>query len=104
MALIQNPLNKLKIKLGKDTKDTSKDDILSVYLDDAKYYILNYTNLSEIPMLLNNVMIDLAVLKYSKNGNEGMKSYSEGGISISYDNDVPSELKAQMNKFRKLPR
>jgi hypothetical protein len=102
--LIQNPLFKIKTKLSIDKTDTSKDDLLLMYLDDAKYLVLGLINDKEVPILLNNVLIDLAVIQYNRMGNEGIKSYSEGGISVSFEESIPADLKKQILKFRKLPR
>lgn len=102
--MVQNPLSRLKVKLNIALTDTSKDDLLSILLDDAKYYVLNFINDTEVPLLLNNVLVDIAAIQYNKLGNEGVKSYSEGGISVSYSDDIPKELINQMFKFRKLPK
>lgn len=102
--MIQNPLSKLKIKLGIDKTDDSKNDLLLMYLDDAKFLILGIINDTEVPILLYNVVVDLAVIQYNRKGSEGIKSYSEGGISMTYGDDVPSDLMKQIMRFRKLPK
>ena len=95
----------MKVKLGIDKTDISKDELLMIYLEDAKHLVLNMINDIEVPMLLNNVLIDLAVSQFNRMGNEGIKSYSEGGISVSYtDCDMSPDLRKQILKYRKLPR
>lgn len=97
-----DPFLKLKLKLN--INDSSQDALLSLYLSDAHDYILSETNLPEIPPLLMPAAVDLAVYNYSKREDEGIKSYSEGGISVTYeDNDgVPKTVRKQIMKFRKL--
>lgn len=102
--MIQNPLHKVKLKLGIASDDKSKDELILMYLDDSKYTILNIINDTEVPMMLQNVMVDMAVAKVNHQGNEGLKSYSEGGISLSYNDTVSDDVMKQIVKFRKLPK
>lgn len=102
--MIQNPIHKAKLKLGIDKADTTQDELIQMYLDDARHYVLVSINDTTVPVLLQNAIIDLAVVQFNRKGNEGIKSYSEGGISVSYEDDVPQELRKQILKYRKLPR
>jgi hypothetical protein len=49
-------------------------------------------------------VIDLACANYSKRSNEGIKSYAEGGISVTYNDDggVPASIRKQILKYRRL--
>jgi hypothetical protein len=100
-----DPFSKLKLKLGIAPSDSSQDVLLSMYLSDAHDYILIATNLEEVPPLLMPAVIDLAVHNFSRRGDENIKSYSEGGISVTYNDDgsgVPTYIRKQILKFRKL--
>lgn len=101
-----DPFSRLKLKLNIANSDNSQDALLSLYLSDAHDYVLSETNLDEIPALLMGAVVDLACANYQKRGDENVKSYSEGGISVTYnDTDgVPSSIRKQILKYRKLTR
>lgn len=94
-------LEKLKLKLG----DSSVNEgLLNLYLEDAKDEILTLTHLSEVPSKLLSTQVDLAIFYYNKQGIEGQTSHSEGGVSRTYEKDIPKRLKKKILAFRKLPR
>jgi hypothetical protein len=99
-----DPFSRLKLKLNIANSDSSQDALLSLYLSDAHDYILSETKLLEIPPLLMPAVIDLACANYSKRSNEGIKSYAEGGISVTYNDDggVPASIRKQILKYRRL--
>lgn len=95
-------LNKMKLKL--DIKDNSQDDLLNLYLEDAKDTILELTHLSEVPTSLLSTQVELAIIMYNKEGIEGQTSHSEGGISRSFEDDIPKGIMKKIRAARKLPR
>lgn len=97
-------LDRLKIKLGISLGDTSQDDLLNLYLEDAQNEILELTHLSEIPNKLLNTQIELAIIYYNKQGIEGQNSHSEGGISRSFENSIPKNIMKKILSSRRLPR
>jgi len=100
-----DPFSKLKLKLGIAPSDSSQDALLSLYLSDAHDYILSETRLQEVPPLLMASVLDLACANYSRRDDMGIKSYSEGGISVTYndsDGGVPASVRKQILKFRRL--
>lgn len=94
-------LDNMKLKLGINTNEF--DTLLSLYLDDSAEYILGRTNLDEVPDGLYNTQVELAIIYYNKAGIEGQTSYSEGGISRSFE-DVPASIDKKINRYRVLPR
>lgn len=96
-------LEKLKLKLGYSLADTSKNDLLQMYLDDANDYILSQTHLDAIPTALLTTQIELSIIYYNKLGIEGQTAHSEGGISRSFG-DVPESIQKKIRAYRKLPR
>lgn len=97
-------LNKFKRRVGITPNDTTKDDLLNDYLNDAKEDILELTHLEEIPKNLLSTQVKLAVIYYNKEGIEGQISHSEGGISRSYLDDLPKEDMKKIRSARRLPR
>ena len=85
-------------KLQKITgeKDT---ELLSIILDDAREYVLSYTNRRKIPVFLEKTVRDLAVIALNRIGTEGESSRSEGGQSYSFDN-APRYIYDILNRYR----
>ncbi len=88
--LTEKMIKNMKIKLG--LKNNKDDDLLLLYLDDAKTYILDYCNIKKLNEKLERVAIEIAIIYYNKNGVEGQLSHSEGGISRSYTDDLPKRI------------
>lgn len=97
-------LDKLKIKLGIPMEDVSQDDLLNIYLEDAKDTILELTHLPEVPVNLLRAQIELAIVYYNKEGIEGQTGHSEGGISRSFEEGIPESIMKKIRSARRLPR
>jgi hypothetical protein len=83
--------------------DTSKDDLLNLYLEDAEKDILELSHLPEVPAALLPMQVDLAIIYYNKQGIEGQTAHSEGGISRTFD-DIPDSILKKIRSRRRLPR
>lgn len=97
-------IDKLKLKLGIQTTDTTQDDLLNLYLDDATEFILDETHLDVLPAKLMGAQVDLAVFAFNKQGIEGETAHSEGGINRAYAQDVPSSIMKKIYSCRVLPK
>lgn len=97
-------LDKLKIKLGIPLEDTSQDELLNLYLEDAKDTILELTHLSEVPVNLLRAQVELAIFYYNKQGIEGQTGHSEGGINRNFEEGIPESIMKKIRSVRRLPR
>lgn len=97
-------LDRLKLKLGISSEDTSEDNLLNLYLDDAKDTILELAHLKELPESLLSTQTELAIIYYNKEGIEGQTSHSEGGISRSFEEGIPESIMKKIRANRRLPR
>ena len=96
-------LEKLKIRLGINKEDTSKDDLLNMLLEDAESEILDYTNRDTLPATKAEALQrELAITYYNRMGSEGEASRSEGGVSVSYSIEIPENIKKRLNSLRLL--
>lgn len=95
-------LEKLKIRLGINKEDTSKDDLLNMLLEDAESEILDYTNRDTLPAKAEALQRELAITYYNRMGSEGEASRSEGGVSVSYSIEIPESIKKRLNSLRLL--
>jgi hypothetical protein len=95
-------LEKLKIRLGIDKNDTSKDDLLNMLLEDAAAEILDYCNRDILLDKMEGLQRELAITYYNRQGSEGEASRSENGVSVSYITEIPEGIKSRLNTFRRL--
>lgn len=92
-------LEKLKLRLG--ISSDKEDLVLELILEDAKAEIIDYCRIEEFSNILEPLQRELAIIYFNRQGTEGEVSRSEGGISISYGTDIPENLKARLNRYRK---
>ncbi|MDT8715442.1 phage head-tail connector protein [Clostridium sp. 19966] len=96
-------LSKVKIKLGYSLEDTSQDNLLQIYLDDAKEYILGAIHQDAIPDGLLSAQVEIAIIFFNKLGIEGESAHNEGGINRTFEG-IPDSILKRIKSFRKLQR
>ena len=96
-------LEKIKVLLGILSNDTSKDDILKIYIEDSTEEVKQYINSTDVPKELEGLIRDIVIIKYNRRGSEGLISENVGGMGRSYLDDIPKEIKRKLKRFRKLP-
>lgn len=86
--------------------DTSKDTLLTVYIRKGTTLITNYMNAPDIPITVPptppldvtvvyaDALIEYVTLCYRKRGNEGVRSYGQGGRSGTYEDGLQESVKA----------
>ena len=72
------------IREFKALTDETDEDKISSFIAGAERTVLIKTNRKTLINELEEAVLQLAVARYNKNGNEGLGSYSEGGINESY--------------------
>lgn len=87
-------LEKLKLLTGE-----SDEELLSLLLEDAKEYVLEYTGRTVMVPGLEKTVRDLAVIAYNRRGTEGESSRSGGGESYSFDSD-PKQIYDVLDRYR----
>lgn len=90
-------LEMLKIRLG--VSDNTRDGLLSLLLSEAQDTILDIIGREELPARLISVQVELAVIAYNRQGAEGESSRSEGGISRSFIDGLPDDLKQRLKNY-----
>ncbi|GCD10463.1 phage head-tail connector protein [Clostridium tagluense] len=104
-------LTMLKMLLGMDTLDISKDEILNFTLENSKIKISNYLRDLYVPndaveklafeTKYFNAIIELAKYDYKNQKATGIKQYSESKRSVTYKDSIdgiPSQIKAMLPK------
>lgn len=85
-------------KLKKLTGE-SDEELLSLLYEDAKAFVLSYTNRTLLCSALEKSVRDLALIAYNRMGTEGETGRSEGGESYSF-NDAPKQIYDILNQYR----
>jgi hypothetical protein len=93
-------LDNVKILLG--ITDNSQDALLNLYLSRATNFVKNYCNIDEIPSSLDEVIEDIAVIRYRLHGVEGVKSETKGSLSETYIESLPTNVINQLNCHRRV--
>lgn len=71
-------------------------------LEDTITVVLDFCNRDDDQMIdpLCQYARKLAIISYNTEGNEGEKSRSEGGVSQSFSDDIPSNIKNSLKRYR----
>lgn len=77
----------------------SDTDLLELLLEDAKSFVLAYTNRTRMIPELERPVRELAVIALNRMGTEGETSRSGGGISSSFDN-APKQVYDILKRYR----
>lgn len=96
-------LELLKLELG---ADATQDPLLQRYIDKAINKVMNFTKRDKayVEKELQNQVIDLAIILYNRKGTEGLKSQSYSGVSETYVEDIPNDIKRDLYAHRLLKR
>lgn len=78
----------------------SDEELLSFLLQKAEKTILAETNRVELPQSLESVQLDLAEYFYHRQGVSGETSRSEGGVSVTYDANIPQQVMRVIQNYR----
>lgn len=107
-------LSTMKVLLGMDANDDSKESILQLYWDITVQSILNYCNISELPSALNYVACELACDAYRDSGAKNdvggivgnVSGVSEDGRRVEFGNAayVKTYLNDRITRTRELNR
>ena len=94
-------LEDIKLLLGIDPTDNSKDNLIQLLIDRAIDETLQYTRRNDIYGLESTVE-NMVIFNYNKLGSEGLNSESYSGISYNYSTDYPESILRVLKKNRKL--
>jgi len=104
MTQIDEVLQSLKLRPG---ISNLSDDLLKDFIQDSFNDVTEYINLEnglEMPMGCISIVKDLVVIKVNKIGSEGISSESHEGVSHSYIDGIPKEIKTRLRRYRRLSR
>lgn len=80
-------LNNLKLLLGIDKNDTSRDDLLKLIIQNTTARLKILLGGIEPPEELNHIILDVAVIRYNRIGSEGLSGHTVEGESMNFADD-----------------
>lgn len=90
-------LETVKMLLGIDVADTSKDSILNHFIAQALKIALAYCNVTELTAEYDDSIADLAVYLYNNRDSVGYRQMTEGDRSVTYEaGGIPEYIKAAL--------
>jgi len=92
-------LAEVKTLLG--VEGAEQDTQLKAIIDIVEKRLLSLCGVDTVPGELNYIVTEVAVIRYNRIGNEGMKSYSQEGESISYSNNDFEAFMAEIEEWKK---
>ena len=92
-------LEKVKLLLG--IADNTKDDLLTLLIEQAVEEAIVYTH-NECVDELNTSIIQMVVYKYNRIGTEGVDSEGYSGVRFQYSSDDPENIMGGLRAKRKV--
>ena len=93
-------VEEIKIMLGAAAANFS-DELIALCVKRASAEVTSYCN-RQLDEELNGVVCDIAIIKLHRINTEGLSSMSTGGIAETYIDGYPAEIRAILNRKRKL--
>lgn len=90
-----------KIKLLLRITNDSKDDLLTILIEQAIDEALAYTHRDSADELDTSI-IQMVVYKYNRIGTEGVDNENYSGVSFSYSADYPDSIMRGLRAKRKV--
>lgn len=94
-------INDIRLMLG-DAVDNFTDEQITLYYKMSVIDIKTYTNREHLDDDLEMIAKRITVLKLNRLNTEGLASSSYSGISHSYIDGYPDDIKAILNSKRKI--
>lgn len=94
-------LNNLKLMLGIDANDNSRDALLNLLLETAKARLSLLLGGVEPPVSMEHIIREVSIIRFNKIGSEGMGSHTVEGESLAFAEDdfaaFDGEIQAYLN-------
>ena len=88
------PLQKIKI-----LTNCTNDALINLYIEMTQEELKDVCKLTSYLPELDNVLVDIVVIKLNRKGNEGISSTNMNGTSESYLDQYPGHIKSRLKKY-----
>lgn len=93
-------LERVKLILGIDIVDYSKDDVLNEFINNFSQAVNLYCNTTTLPLQLEYIVVECSISRYNRMGSEGLQSEGIDVISSTYVLDILEPYKPYMDAYR----
>lgn len=94
-------LKNVKTLLEFEQSDTSKDELLNLYISRATNYIKNHCKIETVPDALQDTIEEMVIFQYRQKGVENIKSEGKGSLSESYIEDYPVNIMNSIKPYKR---
>lgn len=97
-------LQNIKLLLGIDSTDESKDKVIELLINQAIDEALDFTHRDKLDGVygLESVIEKMVVFNYNRMGTEGLDSEKYSNSSYTYSSDYPDSIMRTLRRYRKL--
>ena len=92
-------LNDLKLMLGIDANETSRDDVLRLIISTATARLKLLLGGIEPPESMAHIIREVSIIRYNKIGSEGMGSHTVEGESLAFNEDDFASFHDEIQAF-----
>ena len=92
-------LENVKVLLG--INDSSKDELLTLLIEQAIEEVINYTH-NDCMAGLESTICRMVVYNYNRISTEGVNSENYSGVSFTYSADYPENIMRVLKAHRKV--
>lgn len=95
-------LDRIRLMLGIDVLDETKDALISMLAEDAIAEVTDYCNMAVYDVKLDSIAAKMAVQNYNRTSIQGISAESFSGVSESYINGYTVDIMNMLNKNRRV--
>lgn len=92
-------LNNLKIFLGIEKNDNSKDELLNLIIETATSRLKVLLGGIEPPVELDHIILEVSIVRFNRIGSEGLSTHGVEGESQSFKDDDFEPYKNEIQAF-----
>lgn len=95
-------LKDLKTALDIDETDSSNDDVIELVIKRTKQRLLAKLKMqpnSNVPTELEYILFEVSIRRFNRINNEGMKSYSQDGESVTFNEDDFTGFENEISQY-----
>lgn len=89
----------LFLKSPPETGDVDLDELLKDIVDMTSQRLKSLTGLKEISSDLDYIVVEVSIKRFNRLKNEGMKTYSQEGESIAFDDNDFAEFSTEIKRL-----
>lgn len=98
-AIIKRVKRLLFLKSPPETDDVDLDELLKDIVDMTSQRLKSLTGLKEISSDLDYIVVEVSIKRFNRLKNEGMKTYSQEGESIAFDDNDFAEFSTEIKRL-----